>query len=142
MRRRLTDVHTGLGNPSPEIFNNQWTDNEDFNNATKVFFDDILESSIKDFEELGGFDFNMTLREDGFRIIFGFEPGYKYDPYIYYCFDSDRDEICIKKGKANGYYGSDIVINKETKYNEPKFNKRFKKCIDAHYDNLMACLQS
>ena len=37
MRRRLTDVHTGLGNPSPDIFNNQWTDNEDFNNAVRAF---------------------------------------------------------------------------------------------------------
>lgn len=142
MRRRLTDAYTGLGNSSPEIFNNQWTDNEKFNNAAKNFFDDILESSIKDFKELGGFDFSMTLREDGFRIVFGYEPTYKYDPYVCYCFDSNRDEICIRKGKANGYYGSDIVINKETKYNEPRFNKTFKKCIDTHYDNLMACLQS
>lgn len=139
MRRRLTDVHTGLGNPSTDIFNNQWTDNEDFNNAARAFFDDILKD-VKDFKELGGFDFSMWLREDGFRIVFGLEPAYKHDPYICYCFDSDRDEIYIQKGVANGYYGSDIVIDKEMKYGELKFNKGFKNCIDTHYDNLMACL--
>lgn len=141
MRRRLTDAYTGLGNSSPEIFNNQWTDNEKFNNAAIAFFDDILKD-VKDFKELGGFDFSMWLREDGFRIVFGIEPTYKYDPYICYCFDSNRDEIYIQKGKANGYYGSDIVTTSEKRYNEPRFNKTFKKCIDTHYDNLMACLQS
>ena len=135
----MADVHTGLGNPSPDIFNNQWTDNENFNNKTRTFFDDILKD-VKDFKKLGGFDFSITLRENGFRILFGLEPTYKHDPYICYCFDSDRDEIYIQKGVANGYYGSDIAINKEVKYSEKKFDKGFKTCIDAHYDNLMACL--
>ena len=139
MRRRMTDVHTGLGNPSPDIFNNQWTDNENFNNAVRAFFDDILKE-VKDFKELGGFDFSMWLREDGFRIVFGIEPTYKYDPYICYCFDSDRDEIYIQKGVANGYYGSDIVINEELNYKEGMCTKEFKVCIDKHYDSLMACL--
>lgn len=140
MRRRLIgDVYTGLGNPSPEVFNNEWTDNEDFNNAARAFFDDILKS-VKDFEEIGGFDFSMNLREDGFRILFGIEPTYKYDPYICYCFDSNRDEIYIQKGKSNGYYGSDIVINEELNYSEGMCTKEFKKCIDAHYDKLMECV--
>ena len=64
----------------------------------KLFFDDILKS-VKDFEELGGFDFGMTLRDGGFRIVFGYEPTYKDDPYICYCLDSDKDEIYIQKGK-------------------------------------------
>lgn len=39
MRRRLTgNLCTGLGNPSPVIFDNQWTDNEKFNEAVKLFF--------------------------------------------------------------------------------------------------------
>ena len=139
MRRRLTDAHTGLGNPSPDIFNNQWTDNEDFNNAAKSFFDDILKS-VKDFEKLGGFDFSMTLRDGGFRIVFGYEPTYKDDPYICYCLDSDKDEIYIQKGKANGYYGSDIVVNEELNYREGMCTKEFKTCIDTHYDKLMACV--
>ena len=139
MRRRWTNVQTGLGNPSPDIFNNEWTDNENFNSTVKLFFDDILKS-VKDFKELGGFDFCITLRENGFRIIFGYEPTYKHDPYICYCFDSDRDEIYIQKGVANGYYGSEIVVNEELNYKEGVCPKEFKNCIDAHYDNLMACL--
>ena len=140
MRRRLNgNVHTGLGNPSPEIFNNEWTSNEDFNNAVKEFFDDILKS-VKDFEEIGGFDFSIYLRKGGFRIIFGIEPTYKDDPYICYCFDSNKDEIYIQKGKANGYYGSDIVINTELNYSGGMFTKEFKDCIDTHYDKLMECV--
>ena len=142
MRRRLTvNIHTGLGNPSPEVFNNEWTNNEDFNNDAKAFFDDILKS-VKDFEEIGGFDFSMNLREDGFRIMFGIEPTYKDDPYICYCIDSNKDEIYIQKGKANGYYGSDIVINEELNYNEGMCTKEFKSCIDAHYDKLMEYVSS
>lgn len=140
MRRRLTGgIHTGLGNPSPEVFNNKWTDNEEFNNAARHFFDDILKS-VKDFEEVGGFDFCLTIREDGFRIMFGIEPTYKYDPYICYCFDSNKDDIYIQKGKANGYYGSDIVINEELNYSEGMCTKEFKNCIDIHYDKLMECI--
>lgn len=139
MRRRLTDAHTGLGNPSPEIFDNQWTDNENFNNAARAFFDDILQH-VKDFDEIGGFDFNMILMDDSFKIVFGIEPAYKYDPYICYCFNSDVDKCYIQKGKALGYYGSDIVINKEIPFE--KCNKAFKDCINKHHDSLMACLQS
>ena len=102
MRRRLTNAHTGLGNPSPELFDNKWTDNECFNNTVKLFFDDAL-YCIDDFKELGGFDFNITLREDGFRIMFGIEPSYKHDPYICYCFDSNKDDIFYKKGISNAY---------------------------------------
>lgn len=135
MRRRLTDVHIGLGYSSKDIFDNKWTDNEKFNKAAKSFFDDVL-VNIKDFNEFGGFDFSMTLRDSGFQIIFGLEPTYKYDPYICYCFDSNKDKIFIRKGKANGYYGSDIVITEEFNYE----NHEFKNCIDRHYDNLIASL--
>ncbi len=32
MRRRITgNIYTGLGNPSPVIFDNEWTDNKKFN---------------------------------------------------------------------------------------------------------------
>lgn len=105
------------------------------------FFDDILKS-VKDFEEPGGFDFSMTLRDGGFRIVFGYEPTYKDDPYICYCLDSDKDEIYIQKGKANGYYGSNIVVNDELNYREGMCTKEFKTCIDTHYDKLMACVSS
>lgn len=138
MRRRLTDVYTGLGNSSPEVFNNQWTKNEEFNNAAKDFFDDILKD-ISDFEELGGFDFSMTLRDKGFNIAFGYEPSYKEDPYLCYCIDSDKDKIFIKKGKATGYYGSNIEINEELNYADGMCTKEFKNCIDKHYDKLLSC---
>lgn len=42
--------------------------------------------------------------------------------------------------QADGYYGSDIVINEELNYNEGMCTKEFKDCIDLHYDKLMACL--
>ena len=141
MRRRLTgNIDTGLGNPSPEIFNNKWTNNEDFNNAAKAFFDEILKS-VKDFEEIGGFDFNISLRECGFRIVFGIEPTYKNDPYICYCFDSNKDNIYIHKGEANGYYGTDIVINEELNYSEGMCTKEYIDCINTHYDKLIKCLE-
>lgn len=140
MRRRLIgNTYTGLGNPSPEVFNNEWTDNEDFNNAAKAFFDDILKL-VKDFEEIGGFDFSINLREDGFKIMFGIEPAYKYDPYICYCFDSNKEKSFVHKGKANGYYGSDIVINEVLKYKKGMCPKEFTDCIDVHYDKLMECI--
>ena len=139
MRRRLADANIGLGYSAKDIFDNKWTDNEKFNKAAKSFFDDVL-LSIKDFSEFAGFDFTMTLRENGFQIIFGLEPTYKHDPFICYCLDSDKDKIFIHKGKANGYYGSDIVVNEELNYKEGMCTKEFKGCIDTHYDKLMECL--
>ena len=139
MKRRLTSANIGLGYSSKDIFDNKWTDNEKFNKAAKSFFDSVL-TIVEDFREFGGFDFSMTLRENGFQIIFGLEPTYKHDPYICYCLDSDKDKIFIRKGKANGYYGSDIVINNELNYSEGMCTREFQSCIDAHYDNLMACL--
>lgn len=140
MRRRLTgNICTGLGNPEPEIFNNEWSGNEKFNEEVKLFFDDVL-NSIKDFSDMGGLDFKIELKDGTFKILFGIEPSYQYDPFICYCLSSNKDEIYIHKGKANGYYGSDIVINEELNYMEGMCTKEFLDCIDKHYDNLMRCL--
>ena len=139
MRRRISDVYTGFGNPVPEVFDNKWTDNREFNLNLEVFFADILQS-VKDFEDWGGFDFKIYLDENHFRVLFGIEPSYKGDPYICYCFDSDKDEIYIQKGHANGYYGSEIVITDELNYNEGMCTKEFKSCIDKHYDKLVSCM--
>ncbi len=112
MRRRLTgNLHIGLGNPSPVIFDNEWTGNKKFNDAVKLFFEDIL-NSLKDeaINEIGGFDFKIELRDNSFRILFGIEPSYMYDPYICYCFDSDKEKSYIHKGQALRYYGADIKI--------------------------------
>lgn len=140
MRRRLTgNVCTGLGNPSPVIFDNQWTDNEKFNESVKLFFEDALNSlDDKDINDVGGFDFKIELRNNSFRILFGIEPSYMYDPYICYCFDSNKEKSYIHRGQALGYYGSDIKIKSNKSYK--RCGKKFRECIDRHYENLMRCL--
>lgn len=56
MRRRITgNIYTGLGNPSPVIFDNEWTDNEKFNEAVKLFLEDILNSlNDESINDIGG----------------------------------------------------------------------------------------
>ena len=140
MRRRLIgNVCIGIGNPSPVIFDNEWTDNEKFNETAKLFFEDAL-NSLKDeiIDDIGGFDFKIELEDNRFRILFGMEPSYMYDPYICYCFDSQKEKSYIHKGQALGYYGADIKI--KSKKNYKKCDKEFKECIDKHWDNLMRCL--
>lgn len=140
MKRRLTgNTFTGLGGGVPEIFDNIWTDNEKFNDEVKSLFENVLKK-IHDFDDVGGFDFKLYLREDGFRILFGIEPTYKEDPYICYCLDSNTDDIYIQKGTANGYYGADIVITDELNYREGMCTPEFKTCIEEHYENLMKCI--
>lgn len=140
MRRRLTgSICTGLGNPSPVIFDNQWTDNEKFNEAVKLFFEDVLNSlDDKDINDVGGFDFKIELIENSFRILFGIEPSYMYDPYICYCFDSNKEKSYIHRGKALGYYGADIKIKSNKSYK--RCGNGFRECIDRHYDELTRCL--
>lgn len=137
MRRRLTgNICTGLGNPSPVIFDNQWTDNEKFNETVKSFFEDALNSLDDEvIKDVGGFDFKIELTENGFKILFGIEPSYMYDPYICYCFDSDKEKSYIHRGQALGYYGADIKIKYNKSYK--RCGKKFRECIDKHYDELI-----
>jgi hypothetical protein len=140
MRRRLTgNIHIGLGNPSPVIFDNEWTDNEKFNETVKLFFEDAL-NSLKDetVNDVGSFDFKIELEDNRFRILFGIEPSYMYDPYICYCFNSEKEKSYIHKGQAFGYYGSDIKIKSNKSYK--RCGKEFRECMDKHYENLMRCL--
>lgn len=140
MRRRLTgNICTGLGNPSPVIFDNKWTDNEKFNETVKLFFEDAL-NSLNDeaINDIGGFDFKIELKDSGFRIIFGIEPSYMYDPYICYYFDSEKEKSYIHRGQSLGHYGSDIKIKSNKSYK--RCGKKFRECIDRHYENLMRCL--
>lgn len=141
MRRRLTgSICTGLGNPSPVIFDNQWTDNEKFNEAVKLFFEDALNSLDDEaINDIGGFDFKLELRENGFKILFGIEPSYIYDPYICYCFDSDKEKSYIHRGQAVGYYGADIKIKSNKSYR--RCGKEFRKCVGRHYENLIQNLE-
>ena len=140
MRRRLTgNIHIGLGNPSPVIFDNEWTNNEKFNETVKLFFEDAL-NSLKDetVNDVGSFDFKIELEDNRFRILFGIEPSYMYDPYICYCFNSEKEKSYIHKGQAFGYYGSDIKIKSNKSYK--RCGKEFRECIDRHYENLTRCL--
>lgn len=140
MRRRLIgNICNGLGNPSPVIFDNQWTDNEQFNDVAKLFFEDAL-NSLKDeaINDIGGFDFKIELKDNSFRILFGIEPSYMYDPYICYCFDSDKEKSYIHRGQAVGYYGADIKIKTNKSYK--RCGNGFRECVDRHYENLMRCL--
>lgn len=139
MRRRITGIHIGLGNPSPVIFDNGWTGNEKFNETAKLFFEDALNSLKNEtVNDVGSFDFKIELEDNRFRILFGIEPSYMYDPYICYCFDSQKEKSYIHRGQALGYYGSDIKI--KSKKNYKKCGKEFRGCIDRHYENLMRCL--
>lgn len=140
MRRRITgNIYTGLWNPSPVIFDNEWTDNKKFNDAVKLFFEDIL-NLLKDetINDVGGFDFKIELENNRFKILFGIEPSYMYDPYICYCFDSDKEKSYIHRGQALGYYGADIKIKSKKSYR--RCGKEFRECIDRNYENLMRCL--
>lgn len=140
MHRRITgNIYTGLGNPSPVIFDNEWTDNKKFNDAVKLFFEDIL-NLLKDetINDVGGFDFKIELEDNGFRILFGIEPSYMYDSYICYCFDSEKENSYIHKGQAFGYYGANIKIKSKKSYR--RCGKEFRECINRHYENLMRCL--
>lgn len=141
MRRRLIgNVCTGLGNSSPVIFNNEWTDNEKFNEIVKSFFEDTL-NSLNDeiIKDVGGFDFKIELRQNGFKILFGIEPSYMYDPYICYCFNSVKEKSYIHRGQALGYYGSDIKIKSNKSYK--RCGNGFRECIDRHYKNLIQSLE-
>ncbi len=140
MRRRITgNIYTGLGNPSPVIFDNEWTDNKKFNDAVKLFFEDIL-NLLKDetINNVGGFDFKIELENNSFKILFGIEPSYMYDSYICYCFDSEKENSYIHKGRAFGYYGADIKIKSNKSYK--RCGKEFSECMDKYYENLMRCL--
>lgn len=138
MRRRMNSgVYTGLGNPAPEVFDNKWTDNKEFNMKLEVLFVDILQS-VKDFENWGGFDFKIYLDENHFRVLFGIEPAYKHDKYICYCLDSDKENSYIHRGRAYGYYGSDIRMTSVREYE--KFTKKYMTIINKHFDKLLSCM--
>lgn len=138
MRRRMGNMNTGLGNPNPELFDNKWTEDDEFNKAVKNFFEDALDN-IKELNDIGGFDFGLILQNDKFTIAFGIEPTYKHDPYILYYVSSKKLNSQIRRGKANGYYGSDIEIDETIWFLD--LPEDFRECIDRHYDKLMKCLE-
>lgn len=137
MRRRITDVYTGLGNPEPEKFDNKYTKNHEFNMNLELFFCDVLKE-MSDLSEWGGFDFKIYLKPNSFVVMFGIEPAYKDWPYICYCLDSNKESSYIHKGHAAGYYGSDIQIDEMCGYDG--FSDKYKEIIDKHLDKLISSL--
>lgn len=135
MRRRIIgNVCMGIGNPEPEKFDNQWTDNEVFNTATRSFFDDIL-NEVKMFKDIGGFDFNIKNINGELHISIGIEPAYKHDVYICYSIKGNKNNLELVSGHADGYYGADIKITREYGKDTDQY-KQFKSCVDKHYDRL------
>lgn len=137
MRRRISDAYTGFGNSAPEVFDNKWTNNKEFNMNLEFFFTDVLKE-LNTFNDWGGFDFKIELEPNRFIIKFGIEPSYKHDPYICYCLDSNKENSYIHRGKAHGYYGSDIRITSIREYEN--FTKKYMAIIDKHFDKLLGCM--
>ena len=139
MKHRLIgNTCIGLGGGEKDIFDNQWTNNEKFNNKVKEFFDDVL-AELPDFKEIGGFDFRVKFEENGFYIMFGIEPAYKYDKFICYYLDSNGN-CHTKRGRANGYYGSDIKLS-TCRINE-NCTKKYRKLIDKHLEVLIESMEN
>lgn len=59
-----------LGNPSPEVFDNEWTYNKEFDNIVKLFFEDSLSLlNYKIIDNFGNFDFKIVFKDNTFRSI-------------------------------------------------------------------------
>lgn len=137
MRRRfIGNMCTGLGNSSPEIFDNKWLGVEEFDIALKTFFNDVLRE-VEYFTEFGGFDFAIKCENGNLKIVIGIEPAYKHDAYVCFCVDGDRNNILIQTGHANGYYGSNIKVTRTYDSNTSAY-KQFKNCVDKHFEKLMS----
>lgn len=137
MRHRIlgADICGLGGNNDPELLDNNWTDNKQFNAALKECLLDAL-SSFKTLEDIGGVDFQIN-KSNG-TISFGYEPAYKFENLFIICIDfKDINNCYIRRGKAWGYYGTNIVST--TRYyhqykNECKFTKYVKRVHSKLYD--------
>lgn len=116
MRRRLIgNVSTGLGNPEPELLNNEGSLNKKFARlALKEYF-----------QHWEGFDF--LIKED--KIVVGIEASYQYDKVRLVTICKNKEDSSIYYGKALGAYGSK-VLGKGKVYKDYKTNSKFKKFCD------------
>lgn len=130
MRHRITAVHTGLGNPSPELMDNQWSEDERFNQLLQSVLSQAIDLY---FTEKGGVDFKIS--EEG--VLFGYEPAYQYERLKLIFIGKDKDLSYISTGKAWGGYGSNVVINKKY-YREYLRQSKFVKCIDRWHQLLFS----
>jgi len=126
MRHRLIgNMYTGLGNPSPPIMDNNWSNNESLNMFLKNMGDEAINLYFK---ELGGFDFQINDES----ITIGFEPAYKYDKLKLIHFNKNKSLCYYQTGISFGYYGSGIV-SKTRYYKEYVKSSKFKNFIDKWY---------
>lgn len=107
-----------LGIPSEAILDNKWTKDVEYNCLLADCRKDAIDS-FKTLAKLGFVDFGISKDE----IKLGFEPSYKYEPLFVIAINlNNKEDSYIERGKAWGYYGSNIVSKK-------KFYRDFKKKI-------------
>lgn len=125
MRHRIIgNIHTGLGNPAPEILPNTG----DISRIRKDFCDEAIELYFK---EWGGFDYNI---EPG-RIVIGIEPAYMYQRQKIILIDKRKELSYIQTGYAFGAYGSGVRATKRY-YEDFKYKCKFTKFIDKWHGIL------
>jgi hypothetical protein len=120
MRHRLVSG-TGLGNPEKAELTNQ-------GKLNKKFAEDALKAY---FEQYEGFDFKVT----DALVLVGIEPSYQYDPMLIISIERDKNKSYIKRGKAWGPYGSQVV--KSIKYyGDYKLKSKFVKFVDKWHQEF------
>lgn len=129
MRHRITDLHTGLGNPEPVKMDNN------IQLEKSEFWDNFLEDAIKTFSvirDYNGFDYRI----DENQFIFGIEPAYEGDDLQIIKFNfEDKNSSYIRQGHSFGAYGSNIV-SKYRFYGDYKRKSKFVNFIDKWWGVL------
>jgi len=143
MRHRiggLENVYMGLGADNiPFILDNTFSNNEKLNVIVDEMITNALDTICKK-NEIEGFDYKVISEGRSFKILFGYEPAYKHDPYFMICITSKYKDSYIEKGVAKGYYGKDVEITyKKTAISEEP-DKDFVEFLDNWYQKLMECL--
>lgn len=106
--------HTGLGNPSPPLMNNEG----------KVSLRMLTEAMELFFK---GEPIDYQIKDDG--ILIGFEPAYQYEHLRVIFIAKDKAKSYIENGVAWGSYGSGIASTRKY-YREFKYKSKFVKFID------------
>jgi A/G-specific adenine glycosylase len=104
----------------------------------KKWFIEIAEK-LTPIKKYGGLDFKVVQLDNKFSVDFGYEPTYQYEELFICHIENDKDKCRIKKGKAQGVYGSNIETTCNTSYSE--LNCEFKDFIDKWHDRLINSVQ-
>lgn len=137
MKHRMGDIlNIGLGN-STCILPNKWTNDKEVNKIVIPILQDAL--NLKAIEEYGGLDFKIDIKDNSISIDFGYEPTYQYDELLIYHIENNKGNCSIKRGIARGYYGSEIEILENTKYNDlvKKTGLEFKEFVNKWCEKLL-----